>query len=61
MLVLYKYQFGTTLGMQNGMRTNITPKNFKKVKVLVNLPDTVSFNDCLTVLLTKLEKGGRKS
>ncbi len=52
---LFIYHASITLGMQNGIRTNITPINYKKVWKLTELPDGVSFNDCLTVLLTKFE------
>ncbi len=49
------YYTGITLGMQNGKRTNVTKKNYEKIWTLSGLPNGVSFNDCLTVLLTKFE------
>ena len=43
--------------MINGVRTNVSPTNYKKLWKLTELPNTVTFNDCLTVLLTKFENG----
>jgi len=47
--------------MQNGIRTNITPQNYKKIWIITELPDGVSFNDCLTILYKKFENGETKN
>jgi len=43
--------------MQDGIRTNVNPQNYKKIWKLTELPDSVSFNDCLTMLYRKIENG----